>query len=243
MPVYQLPEKLIFPNPEEAEPEGLLAVGGDLSTERLLLAYSQGIFPWYSDEDPILWWSPDPRLILKPECLRVSKSLKRIISKKQFSITMDHDFKTVINSCAKTKRKEDGTWIVNDMINAYIKLHHKGFAHSVEVWEKEKLMGGLYGVSIGKIFFGESMFSKTNNASKIALVYLVKTLSEWGFSCIDCQVKTEHLISMGACEISRHEFLNQLKKTVKEKTRVGKWSLPENLAFLPAEKQRLQELP
>jgi leucyl/phenylalanyl-tRNA--protein transferase len=243
MPVYQLPEKLIFPNPEEAEPEGLLAVGGDLSTERLLLAYSQGIFPWYSDEDPILWWSPDPRLILKPECLRVSKSLKRIISKKQFSITMDHDFKTVINNCAKTKRKEDGTWIVNDMINAYIKLHHKGFAHSVEVWEKEKLMGGLYGVSIGKIFFGESMFSKTNNASKIALVYLVKTLSEWGFSCIDCQVKTEHLISMGACEISRHEFLNQLKKTIKEKTRVGKWSLPENLAFLPAEKQRLQELP
>ena len=217
MPVYQLPEQLIFPDPEEAEPEGLLAVGGDLSPERLLLAYSMGIFPWYADEDPILWWSPDPRLILEPESLKISKSLKRIICKKQFSITMDHDFKTVINKCATTKRKEDGTWIVNDMINAYIELHHKGFAHSVEVWEKEKLVGGLYGVSIGKIFFGESMFSKTNNASKIALVYLVKTLSEWGFSCIDCQIKTEHLISMGAREISRHDFLNLLKKTGGEK--------------------------
>ena len=234
MPVYQLPEQLIFPNPEEAETEGLLAVGGDLSTERLLLAYSMGIFPWYSDEDPILWWSPDPRLILEPECLKISKSLKRIIAKKQFSITMDHDFKTVINRCATTKRKEDGTWIVDDMINAYIELHHKGFAHSVEVWEKEKLVGGLYGVSIGKIFFGESMFSEINNASKISLVYLVKALREWGFSCIDCQVKTEHLISMGAREISRHDFLNQLKKTVKEKTRVGKWSLPESLELLPA---------
>ena len=234
MPIYQLSEQLIFPNPEEAEPEGLLAVGGDLSTERLLLAYTMGIFPWYSDEAPILWWSPDPRLILKPECLKISKSLKRIISKKQFSITMDHDFETVINSCATTKRKEGGTWIVNEMINAYIELHHKGFAHSVEVWEKEKLVGGLYGVSIGRIFFGESMFSETNNASKIALVYLVKALSEWGFPCIDCQIKTEHLISMGAREISRHDFLNQLKKTVKEKTRVGRWSLPESLELLPA---------
>jgi leucyl/phenylalanyl-tRNA--protein transferase len=232
MPVYQLPEQLIFPNPEDAELEGLLAVGGDLSTERLLLAYSMGIFPWYADEDPILWWSPDPRLILKPECLKISKSLKKIISKKQFSITMDHDFKTVIKSCAKTKRKEDGTWIVKDMISAYINLHHKGFAHSVEVWEKEKLVGGLYGVSIGKIFFGESMFSKTTNASKVALVYLVRVLREWNFSCIDCQIKTEHLISMGACEISRHEFLNQLKKTIKETTRVGKWNLPEDLELL-----------
>jgi leucyl/phenylalanyl-tRNA--protein transferase len=232
MPVYQLPEQLIFPDPEEAEPEGLLAVGGDLSPERLLLAYSMGIFPWYAEEDPILWWSPDPRLILEPESLKISKSLKRIICKKQFSITMDHDFKTVINKCATAKRKEDGTWIVNDMINAYIELHHKGFAHSVEVWEKEKLVGGLYGVSIGKIFFGESMFSKTNNASKIALVYLVKTLSEWGFSCIDCQIKTEHLISMGAREISRHDFLNLLKKTGGEKTRVGKWNLSENLELL-----------
>jgi leucyl/phenylalanyl-tRNA--protein transferase len=232
MPVYQLPEQLIFPDPEEAEPEGLLAVGGDLSPERLLLAYSMGIFPWYADEDPILWWSPDPRLILEPESLKISKSLKRIICKKQFSITIDHDFKTVINKCATAKRKEDGTWIVNDMINAYIELHHKGFAHSVEVWEKEKLVGGLYGVSIGKIFFGESMFSKTNNASKIALVYLVKTLSEWGFSCIDCQIKTEHLISMGAREISRHDFLNLLKKTGGEKTRVGKWNLSENLELL-----------
>jgi leucyl/phenylalanyl-tRNA--protein transferase len=224
----------MFPSPEEAEPEGLLAVGGDLSPERLLLAYSMGIFPWYSDEDPILWWSPDPRLILEPERLKISKSLKRVLSKKQFSITMDHDFKTVIKSCATAKRKEGGTWIVNDMLNAYIELHHKGFAHSVEVWEKEKLVGGLYGVSIGNIFFGESMFSKTNNASKIALVYLVKTLKKWGFSCIDCQIKTEHLISMGACETPRHDFLNQLKKKVKEKTRVGKWSLPEDLKLLPA---------
>jgi len=233
MPVYQLPEQLIFPDPEEAEPEGLLAVGGDLSPERLLLAYSMGIFPWYSEEDPILWWSPDPRLILKPESLKISKSLKRIIAKKQFSATMDHDFKTVINKCATAKRKDNGTWIVDEMINAYIELHYKGFAHSVEVWEKEKLVGGLYGVSIGKIFFGESMFSEANNASKIALVYLVKTLSEWGFSCIDCQIKTDHLISMGAREISRHNFLNQLKKTIKEKKHVGKWSIPENLELLP----------
>ena len=154
---------------------------------------------------------------------------------------MDHDFETVINKCATAKRKDNGTWIVDDMINAYIELHHKGFAHSVEVWEKGKLAGGLYGVSIGRIFFGESMFSEKNNASKIALVYLVKTLSQWGFSCIDCQIRTEHLISMGAREIPRHDFLMQLKKLVKEKTRVGKWNLPENLELLPAETQKLRK--
>jgi len=229
MPVYQLPEKLIFPPPEQAAPEGLLAVGGDLSPQRLLLAYTMGIFPWYSDEDPILWWSPDPRLILEPANLKVSKSLKRALNKKPFSITMDQAFETVIKKCAKAKRKDDGTWIVKEMIAAYIELHHKGFAHSVEAWEGEKLVGGLYGVSIGNAFFGESMFSETANASKIALVYLVSLLNNWGFSCIDCQVKTEHLVSMGAREIPRHQFLKILKKSVQEKTRVGKWTLPKTL--------------
>jgi len=232
MTVYQLPEQLVFPSPEEAEPEGLLAVGGDLSLKRLLLAYSLGVFPWYSEEDSILWWSPDPRLILEPENLRVSKSLKRVITKNKFTITMDLEFETVINKCATAKRKDEGTWIVQEMIEAYIKLHHKGFAHSVEVWDKEMLVGGLYGVSIGKAFFGESMFSETNNASKIAFVYLVSTLKEWGFSCIDCQVKTDHLISMGAHEIPRLDFLKRLKSAVNEKTFMGQWTLPSNLELL-----------
>jgi len=232
MTVYQLPEQLVFPSPEDAAPEGLLAVGGDLSPKRLLLAYQMGVFPWYSEEDPILWWSPDPRLILEPENLKVSKSLKRIITKKEFSVTLDREFEAVIHKCATAKRKDEGTWIVKEMIDAYIELHYQGFAHSVEVWEGEALAGGLYGVSIGKAFFGESMFSERSNASKVALVYLVSTLKTWGFSCIDCQMKTEHLVSMGAHEIPRHDFLKILKKSVEGKTRIGKWALPENLELL-----------
>ncbi len=232
MTVYQLPEQHIFPSPEDAAPEGLLAVGGDLSPKRLLLAYTMGVFPWYSTEDPILWWSPDPRLILEPENLKVSKSLRRTIAKKNLSITMDQEFETVINKCATAKRKDDGTWIVKEMIEAYIELHQKGFAHSVEVWENDELVGGLYGVSIGKAFFGESMFSTASNASKVALVYLVSILKGWGFSCIDCQMKTEHLVRMGAHEISRHDFLKLLKESVKGTTRIGKWTLPESLNLL-----------
>jgi len=232
MPVYQLSEQPVFPSPEEALPEGLLAVGGDLAPQRLILAYTLGIFPWYSEPDPILWWSPDPRLVLEPERLKVSKSLRRVIAGKKFSVTMDRAFETVIRKCAGAKRKDQGTWIVPDMIDAYIELHHRGFAHSVEVWGKEALAGALYGVSVGKAFFGESMFSEKSNASKVALVYLAAALQAWGFSLIDCQVRTDHLVSMGAHEIPRRDFLQRLKKAVQEKTKVGVWQIPEDLELL-----------
>ena len=233
MPVYQLPEDLIFPLPEEAMPDGLLAVGGDLSVQRLLLAYSMGIFPWYSEGDPILWWSPDPRLVMDLSGLKVSKSLKRVIKKETFKVTMDKDFNSVINQCSAAERRGDeGTWIVGDMIAAYNTLHMAGFAHSVETWEDGKLAGGLYGVSIGRAFFGESMFSEKSDASKVAMVYLVSALKSWGSDFIDCQVTTSHLVRLGAHEIPRSEFLRRLSKVLKSKSRCGKWELPEDLELL-----------
>lgn len=220
MPVFILNNnKNIFPHPHLANPDGLLAVGGDLSSERLLEAYSRGIFPWYEESSPILWWSPDPRFILFPDELRVSRSLKQSIKKGLFTITTDKAFKEVIECCAQVKRKDShGTWITQDMIRAYINLHHLGYAHSVESWYEGHLAGGLYGVAIGAVFFGESMFAKKSNASKVAFVKTVEKLKEWGFVIIDCQIPTEHLSRFGARAIRRSLFIDILSKALSKKT-------------------------
>lgn len=230
MPVFRLPDDNIFPYPHLAEESGLLAVGGDLSEARLLLAYSLGIFPWYSEGEPILWWSPDPRLVLLPDDLNISRSLRQTLNKKIFNITLDTAFEEVINNCAKVHRKDSGgTWITDDMIDAYIRLHHLGHAHSVEAWSDEKLVGGLYGVSLGSAFFGESMFTKKSNASKAAFATLVQQLARWGFSLIDCQLTTPHLISLGANEMPRAEFLKMLKAALSKPAKQGTWMLEDHL--------------
>ena len=229
MPVYLLSDNLIFPSPQLAPQEGLLAVGGDLSQERLLLAYRMGIFPWYSKDEPIMWWSPDPRLVLYPSELKVSKSLKKTIKKRLFQVTVDQAFESVIKACAQARtRMQEGTWIVNDMIAAYCNLHESGLAHSVETWQAGKLTGGLYGVSLGKCFFGESMFSRTSNASKVAFVALVELLKTLNFNLIDCQVTTAHLLSFGAREIPRTRFLKELEKSLESTTIKNKWSFSTN---------------
>jgi leucyl/phenylalanyl-tRNA--protein transferase len=226
MPVYLLSDDLKFPSPYLASGEGLLAVGGDLSQERLLLAYSLGIFPWYSEGEPIMWWSPDPRLVLYPSEIKISKSLQKTIKKGIFHVTLDHAFEKVIYACAQSRTKNDeGTWIVDDMIGAYCKLHESGFAHSVEAWHKGELAGGLYGVSLGECFFGESMFTHISNASKVAFVSLVEHLQALQFEMIDCQITTPHLISFGAREIPRARFLQELKQAMALPTIKGKWSL------------------
>jgi len=215
MPIFQLTEELVFPDPKLANAEGLLAIGGDLSIERLLLAYQNGIFPWFEDDEQILWWSPDPRLILKLEDFKISKSLLRIIKSQKFTVKFNTRFKDVIESCSKIKRKDElGTWITEGMKSAYIKLHEEGFAHSVEIYLDDTLVGGLYGIAIGKVFCGESMFHTASNASKLALYYLVKLLRENNFSFIDAQTPTDHLKSMGAKEIKRSEFLDLLYQEV-----------------------------
>lgn len=206
MPIYQLPDEIIFPNPELAEEDGLLAVGGDLSFERLLLAYCNGIFPWYSDGDPILWWCPKPRFIIKPNEVKISKSMKRVFNSSKFRVTFDNDFEGVIRNCKELRENKEGTWINNDMMEAYINLFKKGFASSVEVYRDEKLVGGLYGVKIGKCFFGESMFSIETNASKVALISICKRLEEEGYIFLDCQMHTNHLESMGGKFVSWEDF-------------------------------------
>ena len=224
MSVYLLSDELIFPDPELSNEDGLLAVGGDLSVERLLLSYSNGIFPWYSKESPILWWSPDPRMVLFPEKLKISKSLKSIINKNKFQVKFDVDFEKVIRCCSDIRRKnEESTWITDDMINAYVNLHLEGFAHSVETYHNGKLIGGLYGVSVGKAFFGESMFHYKNDASKLALYLLVERLKLWKFDFIDVQQDTKHLKSLGAELIPRKDFLSILHKSLKHETNRGKW--------------------
>jgi len=223
MPVFLLSDKIGFPPPHLAREDGVLAVGGDLSQNRLLLAYQMGIFPWFSDDEPIIWWSPDPRLVLFPKDIHVSKSLKKTIRKGVFRVTMDTAFSQVITSCADIRVQNEGTWIVDDMIEAYCKLHESGFAHSVEAWCDGELVGGLYGISLGKCFFGESMFSHVSNASKVAFVRLVEYLDALSFDMIDCQVKTRHLMTFGACEIPRKHFLKQLAKSLKSPTKRGKW--------------------
>ncbi len=203
-----------FPDPGYAldEPNGLLAVGGDLSPARLLNAYRQGIFPWYSDGQPILWWSPAPRTVLFPDRLKVRRSLQKRLRNGGFQISFDRAFGEVIEACSESRHDQDGTWITEAMKQAYTTLHHLGFAHSVEVWQDGKLVGGLYGVSMGKVFFGESMFSRERDASKVALVALVKKLHAWGFALIDCQVGSEHLFSLGAEAILREDFLHRLDR-------------------------------
>ncbi|TDI74927.1 MAG: leucyl/phenylalanyl-tRNA--protein transferase [Bacteroidetes bacterium] len=208
-----LTDELWFPPFEFATRDGLLAVGGDLSVDRLLLAYRSGIFPWYSEGEPILWWSPDPRMVLFPKRLKVSKSLLRIIQKNEFSITFNTAFADVIRKCAAIEREDQAdTWITNDMVDVYQKLHELGHAHSVEVWRDDKLVGGLYGIDLPeqKVFCGESMFSKESNASKVAFYYLIKKLKAEEYTIVDCQVHTLHLESLGAEEIPRTEFLNYL---------------------------------
>ena len=225
MPVYQLTEDPVFPSPYLASKEGLLAIGGDLSLKRLLLAYSNGIFPWYSEGEPILWWSPDPRLVLYPEELKVSRSLKKVIKQGIFEVTMDSAFEEVITECAQVRlENRQGTWIVEDMVRAYCRLHESGFAHSVEIWLQDTLAGGLYGVSLGKCFFGESMFTRITNASKVALVALVKHLKPFNFAFIDCQIPTGHLTRFGAREIPRARYLKELAHALKAATLQGKWT-------------------
>jgi leucyl/phenylalanyl-tRNA--protein transferase len=225
MTIFELSDNISFPPPHFSEADGLLAIGGDLSEERLITAYYMGIFPWYSDPDPILWWSPDPRLVLFPSELKVSRRLQRTIRSETFRITMDTDFAQVIRSCAEIPRKHGkGTWVTPEMVTAYCRLHATGFAHSVEAWHQGRLAGGLYGVAIGRCFFGESMFSKKSNASKIAFIKLVEYLSEKKFHLVDCQVATAHLKNFGAREIPRTEFLKILGKARELPSLRGKWS-------------------
>jgi leucyl/phenylalanyl-tRNA---protein transferase len=224
MPVFLLSDNLVFPTPGLARNDGLLAVGGDLNEDRLLLAYRTGIFPWFSSGGPILWWSPDPRLVLFPREIKVPKRLKRVIKQGMFQVTMDAAFEQVIRSCAQVRRKDDqGTWIVSDMVDAYCRLHASGYAHSVEAWRDGELAGGLYGVSLGRCFFGESMFTDVDNASKVAFVRLVDHLNSLSFDMIDCQVRTDHLVRFGAKMISRRFFLGLLKRSLAEPTIRGQW--------------------
>ena len=215
---------LTFPNPRYAATEGLLAYGGDLSPNRLLTAYRRGIFPWYSKGDPILWWSPDPRLVLYPEQFKVSKSFRRVLRNGGFSVTFDHAFKEVIQYCGSVPRKgQRGTWLLDEMQEAYIELHKMGFAHSVEVYLEGALVGGLYGVAMGKAFFGESMFSLKSNTSKIAFKALSDVLGLRGYDFIDCQVTNEHLIRLGAITVSRDSFLNELEESLVKPSDLGSW--------------------
>jgi leucyl/phenylalanyl-tRNA---protein transferase len=211
-----LDNTLWFPDPDSAlfEPDGLLCAGGDLSEDRLVAAYMQGIFPWFSDHQPILWWSPDPRCILKFENLHISKSMRRVLKNPSFRFTFDTCFADVIRGCAEPRSYSEDTWIGEEMIEAYSELHLRGIAHSIEVWHAEKLIGGLYGISLGRCFFGESMFSREPNASKYALINLALSLEKWGCALFDCQLPNPHLSSLGATVISRKEFLKSLHKNI-----------------------------
>lgn len=224
MTFYILDENIRFPNPLDAEPEGLLAIGGDLNPKRLLLAYHMGIFPWYSEGQPLLWWSPDPRLVLIPDEIKISKSLKRNLRKKDITVQMDGDFSSVIRRCAEVPRRDqEGTWITDEMMEAYEDLHQMGYAHSVEVYQEGNLIGGLYGISIGGSFFGESMFSSATDGSKMALAWLAKFAESKGWQMIDCQIPTDHLKSLGAKEMSRRDFLETLSQSNQQETIMGSW--------------------
>jgi leucyl/phenylalanyl-tRNA--protein transferase len=234
MPVYRLPEAVLFPPVENAVQNGLLAVGGDLSPERLLAAYREGIFPWYSDGEPILWWSPDPRFVLFPHELRVSRSMRQFLKKGTIRVTFDRAFREVIESCRRSRPGQDGTWITPEMRVAYCAFHDLGYAHSVEVWQGDALAGGLYGISLGRTFFGESMFSAVPNASKAALITLVSHLKERDFDLIDCQVETAHLAGLGARPIPRRDFCALLQQSLCHETLRGNWGgwLPKTRAGL-----------
>lgn len=222
-----------FPPVEHASPEGLLAIGGDLSSERLLEAYKLGIFPWYSQGQPILWWSPDPRAVLYPRHFKISRSLRKNLRNRSYRVTADTAFEQVINRCAAPRHKEQvgGTWITSDMINAYLGLHQLGYAHSVEIWTGNTLVGGLYGISLGAAFFGESMFSTRTDASKIALAHLVSLVQQWDFHFIDCQVPSPHMMRLGAEPVPRERFLRELDAALKSADRIGSWQFPADVAI------------
>lgn len=225
MPVYQLPDEHIFPRPSLAREDGLLAVGGDLHPDRVLLAYSNGIFPWYSDGEPILWWSPDPRCVLYPEKLHHSKTMKQVLRRGHFRISVDTAFEAVMTACGTTDRPgQHGTWITNDMKRAYCELHQLGYAHSVEVWQEETLVGGLYGLCLGSVFFGESMFAHASNASKAGFLTLVPWLKARGVTLVDCQTHTDHLESLGAEMIDGDRFQKELGEGMQQRTLLGPWS-------------------
>jgi len=229
MPVYRLTDQIAFPNPSLATQEGLLAVGGDLSPERLLFAYSLGIFPWYGEDEPILWWAPDPRLVLFPNEIHVSRSLKKTLRQCRFSLRLDTAFRDVIRLCAEVRTsKNEPTWLLPEMMEAYSLLHDMGYAHCVEAWQQNQLVGGLYGVSLGRGFFAESMFHLATDASKVALAFLASWLLRRDFLFMDCQVATAHMQRMGARQISRKLFTGLLEKALKAPTLRGKWSAAEN---------------
>ncbi|MEX0738055.1 MAG: leucyl/phenylalanyl-tRNA--protein transferase [Pseudohongiella sp.] len=224
--IYWLkPDNLEFPPVSQAfdDPPGLLAAGGDLAPERLLAAYARGIFPWYDNSSPILWWSPDPRMVLKPTEVHVARSLAKLIRQTRLRVTMDTAFADVIYHCAALRAEREGTWITDEMQVAYTDLHRLGHAHSVEIWRGDALVGGLYGIAMGKLFFGESMFSLAPNASKLAFVALAKQLEDWGFEMIDCQMPTDHLQSLGATTMSRAEFQHVLHKWRDAGNRSAPW--------------------
>ncbi len=232
MPLFRLSEKLEFPPAWLARSDGLLCIGGDLSSKRLVLAYEKGIFPWFSKNEPLLWWSPDPRLVIFPGNIHISKSLKKKIKRSPFDIKIDNAFEKTIRSCVIVRKERDeGTWIIPEMVAAYTKLHYLGYAHSIEAWSDNRLVGGLYGVCLGGSFFGESMFSFESDASKIALVALANFLKKNNFDLIDCQVTTQHLLDMGAVEIPRDTFLYILQQSVKRVDIDNIWKQDVCLSF------------
>jgi leucyl/phenylalanyl-tRNA---protein transferase len=220
-----------FPPVEHAlrDPNGLLAAGGDLSPERLIDAYRLGIFPWFGDDDPLLWWSPDPRMVLFVEELHVSRSLRRVLKSGRFTVTLDRAFREVMLGCAAPRPDADGTWITADMLQAYGELAARGHAHSVETWAGDRLVGGLYGVALGRMFYGESMFSRQSDASKVAFVVLVRQLQRWGFTMLDCQMPTAHLASLGAREVPRAEFLARMRELLRQPAVLRPWSVDRDL--------------
>ena len=232
--IFRLDHRLIFPPPQLAEDSGVLAVGGDLSEDRLILAYSSGIFPWPHEGLPLLWHSPDPRTVLVPAGIHVGRSLEKSIRRGTYEVRLDTAFRQVMRGCSQKERpNQDGTWITDDMIEGYVALHRRGLAHSVEAWREGELLGGLYGVSLGAAFFGESMFAEAPDASKVAFATLVRQLDRWGFDFVDCQVHTEHLERFGAVEWSRTRFLAALKRALKKPTRVGPWTFDPPAAPAP----------
>ncbi|MBW1987961.1 MAG: leucyl/phenylalanyl-tRNA--protein transferase [Deltaproteobacteria bacterium] len=234
MPVFALGEECVFPDPRLSRADGLIAVGGDLNTERLLCAYRQGIFPWYGPTEPILWWSPDPRMLLFPDRIHISRRLGRILRQGRFTFSMDRAFSRVIRLCAELReRLGHGTWLTPEMITAYEELHRQGYAHSVETWAGGELAGGLYGVSLGRCFFGESMFHLVPDASKAALAALAGQLTQWDFDFIDCQMVTGHLLRMGATPVSRRQFLRLLENALTRPDRRGSWEFSPEAACGP----------
>lgn len=225
MPIYRLTKQMVFPDPNNADRDGLLAIEGDLNPHRVLLAYTQGIFPWPHEDLPLLWFSPDPRMVLVPLELHMSRSLRKTINKGVFEVRFDTAFNRVMRACAATPRAgQNGTWVTDEMIHTYCCLHDLGFAHSAEAWADGELVGGLYGVSLGAAFFGESMFAHRSDASKVAFVYLVRQLLQWNFHFIDCQMYTDHLARFGAVEWPRRRFLQALDRALQVPTRRGNWT-------------------